>query len=37
MCTLFPCIPVFRGFLIKKFRKMCMCVGVNNRIVTCEK
>ena len=38
MCRLFPCIPIFRerGF-IKKCKKMCMCVSVKNRIVTCEK
>ena len=35
MCRLFPCIPIFRGFfLIKKCKKMCMCVGVKNRTVT---
>ena len=38
MCRLFPCIPIFRGVVfIKKCRKMCMCVGVKNCIVTCEK
>ena len=38
MCSLFPCIPIFRGaFLIKKCKKMCLCGGVKNRIVTCEK
>ena len=30
MCRLFPCIPIFRGGkgggLIKKCRKMCLCV-----------
>ena len=44
MCRLFCCIPIFRGGgggggggLIKKCKKMCMCVGVKNRIVTCKK
>ena len=42
MCRLFPCIPIFRwgrggGGLIKKCKKMCLCGGVKNRIVTCEK
>ena len=37
MCRLFLCIPIFRGFFyIKKCKKMCMCVDVKNRIVTCE-
>ena len=37
MCRLFPCIPIFSGvFLIKKCKKMCMCVDVKNHIVTCE-
>ena len=27
MCRLFPCIPIFRGFYIKKtFKKKCVCV-----------
>ena len=37
MCWLFPCIPILGVFLIKKGKKMCMCVGVKNCIVTCEK
>ena len=37
MCRLLPCIPIFRGaFLVKKCKKVCMCVGVKNCIVTCE-
>ena len=36
MCRLFPCIPIFRGFLIKKCKKMCMYGGVKNCIVTCK-
>ena len=29
MCWLFPCIPIFRrSSSTKKFKKMCMCVGV---------
>ena len=35
MCRLFPCIPIFRSvFLLKSVKKMCMCVGVKNRIIT---
>ena len=38
MRRLFPRISIFRGvFLIKKSKKMCIRVGVKNRIVTCEK
>ena len=37
MYRLFPCIPIFRGFLLKSAKKMCICVGVKNHIVTCEK
>ena len=38
MCRFFPCIPICRGsFLIKKCKKMCMCVVVKNHIVICEK
>ena len=38
MCSLFPCISIFRGFfLLKSVKKMFMCIGVKNRIVTCEK
>ena len=38
MCRLFPCIPILGVFLIKKCKKkMCMSVGVKNRIATCEK
>ena len=38
MCRLYPCIPIFRGvFLIKKCKKVFMCVGVKNHIVTCKK
>ena len=38
MCRLFTCVPIFREvFFIKKSKKMCMRVGVKNRIVTCEK
>ena len=37
MCRFFPCIPIFRGgFFIKKYIKVCMCVGVKNHIITCE-
>ena len=34
MCSLFPCIPVFRRYFFKKksVKKMCMCVGVKNCI-----
>ena len=37
MCKLFPCIPIFRGFFIKKCKKMSLCDGVKNCIVTGEK
>ena len=37
MYRLFPCTPIFRGFFIKKCKKMCMYVWVKNAIVTCEK
>ena len=38
MCRLFPYIPIFKGvFLVKSVKKMCMCAGVKNHIVTCEK
>ena len=43
MCSLFPCIPIFRGGrgggggLLKSVKKMCTCIGIKNHIVTCEK
>ena len=42
MCELFPSVPIFRGgggkgVSIKKCKKMCLCGGVKNCIVTCEK
>ena len=37
MCRLFPCIPIFRGFLLKSVKRMCICDYVKNRIGTCEK
>ena len=39
MCSLLPCMPIFRGGgrRLKSVKRMCMCVGVKNRIVTCEK
>ena len=37
MCRLFPCIPIFRGFLLKSVKKMCMCGWFKNCIVTFEK
>ena len=38
MCRLLPCIP-FLGvfFLLKSVKKMCMCGGVKNFIVTSKK
>ena len=33
MCRLF----LSGLFLLKSVKRMCMCVGVKNRIVTCEK
>ena len=38
MCRLFPCIPIFRGFFLKKGVKgMRMFVGAKIHIDTCEK
>ena len=37
MCRLFPCIPIFRGFLLKSVKRVCICDYDKNRIVTCEK
>ena len=28
MCKLFPCIPIFRSFFIKKCKKKCACLLV---------
>ena len=42
MCWLFPCITILGGRgvvkkIVKIVKKICMCVGVKNHIVTCEK
>ena len=36
MCRLFHCLPIFRGGIIKKCKKMCMYGGFKNCNVTCE-
>ena len=37
MCSLFPCIPIFKGvFLLLSVKKICICDYVKNRIGTCE-
>ena len=35
MYSLFPCVPIFRGFFIKSAKRMCICDDVKNRIGTC--
>ena len=38
MSRLLPCIPIFRRFFsIKSVKTMCLCDGIKNHIVTCEK
>ena len=35
MCGLFPCIPIFEGFLLKRCKKcvrVCVCVCVSDSI-----
>ena len=35
MYRLFPCLPIFRGFLIKSVKRMCICDYVKSHIGTC--
>ena len=35
MCSLFPCIPISRGFFIESAKRICICDYVKNRIGAC--